>query len=103
MSRSILYKKQIKTIPILSQDILSYKQKVSSKSGIPNLEREDLSNENLNLYGVFKIYNILPMINNTNEIKGVGKLSKKRKAYKSSHLTVYYSKAAHKEVRLRQN
>ena len=103
MNREILYKKQFKMIPVLSRDSLTYKQKLSSKSGIPDLEREDLSNENLNLYGVFKIYNILPMINNTNEIEGVGKLSKKRKAYKSSHLTVYYSKAAHKEVRLRQN
>jgi len=43
MSRGILYKKQMKMIPILSQGLLTYKQKLSSKSGIPDLEKNNLS------------------------------------------------------------
>ena len=103
MKRDTLHKKQLKMMPILSQGSLTYKQRVPSKSGNSELEREDLSEENLNLYGTSRIYNILLRINNINEIEGVGKLSKKLKAYKTSHLAIYYLEATHKEVRLRKN
>ena len=43
MNREILYKKQFKMIPVLSRDSLTYKQKLSSKSGIPDLEKNNLS------------------------------------------------------------
>jgi len=43
MNREILYKNQFKMIPVLSRDFLTYTHLIFSKSGIPDLERDNLS------------------------------------------------------------